>query len=76
MTYVVQTGPGPDDWKVAVTGEMVDEAGNVLSPIPAGQVPAMDQAVGRTYYLDVQAALAAGDRDVPGENHWELSTRL
>ena len=72
LTYVVQTGPGPDDWKVAVTGEMVDAEGNVLSPIPAGQVDAMDQAVGRTYYLDVQAALAAGDRDVPGENHWEL----
>jgi hypothetical protein len=72
LTYVVQTGPGLDDWKVAVTGEMVDEEGNVLSPIPAGQVPAMEQAVGRTYYLDVQAALAAGDRDVPGENHWEL----
>ncbi|HZA67843.1 MAG TPA: galactose oxidase early set domain-containing protein [Geminicoccaceae bacterium] len=72
LTYVVQTGPGPDDWKVAVTGEMVDEEGNVLSPIPAGQVDAMDQAVGRTYYLDVQAAMAAGDRDVPGENHWEL----
>jgi ATP-binding cassette, subfamily B, multidrug efflux pump len=24
LTYVVQTGPGLDDWKVAVTGEMVD----------------------------------------------------
>ena len=72
LTYVVQTGPGLDDWKVAVTGEMVDAEGNVLSPIPAGQVDAMDQAVGRTYYLDVQAALAADDKDVPGENHWEL----
>ena len=72
LTYVVQTGPGLDDWKVAVTGEMVDEEGNVLSPIPAGQVDEMDQAVGRTYYLDVQAAMAADDIDVPGENHWEL----
>jgi hypothetical protein len=72
LTYVVQTGPGLDDWKVAVTGEMVDEEGNVLSPIPAGQVDSMDQAVGRTFYLDVQAAMAADDRDVPGENHWEL----
>ena len=72
LTYVVQTGPGPDDWKVAVTGEMVDAEGNVLSPIPAGQVDEMDQAVGRTYYLDVQAAIAADDVDVPGENHWEL----
>jgi Domain of unknown function (DUF1929) len=72
LTYVVQTGPGLDDWKVAVTGEMVDAEGNVLSPIPAGQVPEMEQAVGRTYYLDVQAAMAADDKDVPGENHWEL----
>jgi Domain of unknown function (DUF1929) len=72
LTYVVQTGPELDDWKVAVTGEMVDAESNVLSPIPAGQVPAMEQAVGRTYYLDVQAAMAADDRDVPGENHWEL----
>ena len=31
LTYVVQTGPGLDDWKVAVTGEMVDEEGNVLA---------------------------------------------
>jgi Domain of unknown function (DUF1929) len=72
LTYVVQTGPGPDDWKVAVTGEMLDADGNAISPIPAGQVDALDQAGGRTYYLDVQAALAADDKDVPGENHWEL----
>lgn len=72
LMYVVQTGPGLDDWKVAVTGEMVDAEGNTLSPIPAGQVDVMDQAVGRTYYLDVQAAMAADDVDVPGENHWEL----
>ena len=31
LTYVVQTGPGLDDWKVAVTGEMVDEEGAVLA---------------------------------------------
>jgi hypothetical protein len=72
LTYVVQTGPGLDDWKVAVTGEMLDADGTAISPIPAGQVDALDQAVGRTYYLDVQAALAADDKDVPGENHWEL----
>jgi hypothetical protein len=67
LTYVVQTGPGPDDWKIAVTGENA----NPLWPIPAGQVPAGGDFVGHTYYFDIQAAEAA-DPAVPGEDFWEI----
>jgi hypothetical protein len=67
IVHVVQTGPGPDDWKLAVTGENA----NPLSPIPGGQVPADGDFVGNTYYFDIQAAEAAECHE-PGEDHWEL----
>jgi hypothetical protein len=66
--YVVQTGPGKDDWKVAVTGE-------VQPPLPQGDaLRAYDPFTynGNTYLLDVLGALADPDIDVPAENHWEL----
>lgn len=66
--YVVQTGPGRDDWKVAVTAE-------VQPPLPTGDaLRAYDpfNYNGKTYLLDVRAALADPNRDVPGERHWQL----
>ena len=66
--YVVQSGPGKDDWKVAVTGE-------VQPPLPSGDaLSAFDpfKYNGNTYFLDVLGALADPDIDVPAENHWEL----
>jgi hypothetical protein len=66
-TYVVQTGPGAEDWKVAVLGESV----NPPTPISAGQVPAIGDSTGNTYLLDVRAA-EAGDTSVGAEDHWEL----
>ncbi len=67
--YVVQTGPGKDDWKVAVTGE-------VQPPLPTGEgLRPYDpfKYNGNTYFLDVLGALADPDIDVPAENHWELA---
>jgi hypothetical protein len=68
--FVVQTGPGKKDWKVAVTAE-VDPA----RPLP-GQPGGPDIRgydpffyIGNTYLLDVQAALA-DNINVPAENHW------
>ena len=67
-SYVVQTGPGPDNWKVAVTGE-------VEPPLPTGNALRQYDPFrynGNTYYLDVLSALADPNRDLPAENHWEL----
>ena len=66
--YVVQTGPGKDDWKVAVTGE-------VQPPLPTGEgLRPYDpfKYNGNTYFLDVLGALDDPDVDIPAENHWEL----
>jgi galactose oxidase-like protein len=68
LTYVVQTGPRRNDWKVAVTGEVAEPPPSIMPAQPAAQ----DNFVGNTYYLDVLAALADPNRDVPGENHWEF----
>ena len=71
--YVVQTGPGKDEWKVAVTAE-------VQPPLPTGEaLRAYDpfEYNGNTYLLDVLGALADPKRDVPPDpgapaKHWEL----
>jgi hypothetical protein len=66
--YVVQTGAGKNDWKVAVTGE-------VQPPLPTGKaLQAFDpfKYNGNTYLLDVLGALADPSRDVPAENHWQF----
>jgi galactose oxidase-like protein len=70
-SFVVQTGPGINDWKVAVLAEV-----DPLRPLP-GQpggpnIGGYDPFFyyGNTYLLDVQAALADPNIDVPGENHW------
>jgi galactose oxidase-like protein len=67
-SYVVQTGPGKRDWKVAVTAE-------VEPPLPTGEeLEGFDPWTysGRTYLLDVQGALRDPQRNVPAENHWTL----
>lgn len=67
-SFVVQTGPGRDDWKVAVMGP-------VEPPLPDEvEIGEFDpwRYSGKTFLFDVQAALTDPQRDVPGENHWEL----
>jgi hypothetical protein len=66
--YVVQTGRGKRDWKVAVTAE-------VEPPLPTPEeMRAYDpfNYNGKTYLLDVLGALRDPQRNVPAENHWEL----
>lgn len=66
--FVVQTGHHKDDWKVLTVGEAVP-------PFPTGeQLRGYDpwEYDGKTYLLDVQAAVADPNRDQPGENHWQL----
>jgi hypothetical protein len=70
--FVTQTGPGQDDWKVCVAG------GAVVPPLPGepggpdirGYDPFL--YTGETYCLDVLAALADPNRDVPAAQHWQL----
>lgn len=67
--YIVQTGPKKNDWKVAVIGEADQNLLPGLNVI--GQYDPWTYT-GRTYFLDVQAALKDPNRDIPAENHWEL----
>ena len=59
--HVVQTGPGKNDWKVCSLGEVVDRPEGGYDPFLYD---------GKTYCLDVLAALADRDRDSPAEKHW------
>ena len=68
--FVVQTGPGKKDWKVAVTAEV--DPGRPLPGQPGGpNIGGYDPFfyVGNTYLLDVQAALADPNINVPAYNH-------
>ncbi|WP_438038922.1 galactose oxidase-like domain-containing protein [Sorangium sp. So ce128] len=65
-SFVVQTGRGKDDWKVAVVAE-------VKPPLPTDLRPYDPYLYsGKTHLLDVRAALADRLRDQPGERHWRL----
>lgn len=67
--FVVQTGPGESDWKVAVTSEVVPP----LPGQPGGlNIRGYDPFFysGKTYLLDVQAALADPLIAAPAQNHW------
>ncbi|MGH9892694.1 MAG: galactose oxidase-like domain-containing protein, partial [bacterium] len=70
-SFVTQTGPGKDDWKVCVAG------GAVQPPLPTvGGTPDIrgyDPFIynGETWCLDVRAALADPQRDMVAENHWQ-----
>jgi Domain of unknown function (DUF1929) len=68
-SYVVQTGRGWDDWKVASVGEAHSDFLPTLETID-GFDPWY--YTGNTYLLDVQAAEQDDDRDVPAEDHWEF----
>jgi len=59
--HVVQTGAGKNDWKVCSLGEVVSRPEGAYDPFLYD---------GKTYCLDVLAALADPDRDVPAEKHW------
>jgi hypothetical protein len=68
---VVQTGPGPNDWKVcAIGGPSVPLASD--DPFLQGKpFTKFDGPYdGSTSCLDVLGALQDPDRDVPGQNHW------
>ncbi len=75
-SYVVQTGPGEGDWKVAVVGEVLgagpeDDPSFLPDLTTIGQYDPFTYT-GRTYFLDVQGAMQDPARDVPAEHHWEL----
>jgi Domain of unknown function (DUF1929) len=71
-SYVVQTGPGWHDWKVASVGEADPNFLPTLETID-GFDPWY--YTGNTSLLDVRAAMRDPNRDVPGENHWEFVAR-
>jgi Domain of unknown function (DUF1929) len=68
-SYVVQTGRGWHDWKVASVGEADPNFLPTLETID-GFDPWY--YTGDTYLLDVRAAARDEDRDVPAEDHWEF----
>jgi Domain of unknown function (DUF1929) len=70
-SYVIQTGRGRHQWKVAAIGEVDSTFFPDLQTI--GQYDPF-YYTGDTYLLDVRAAARDRDRDVPGENHWEFLT--
>lgn len=65
--YVVQTGAGRRDWKVAVISEANPDHLPGLDAIGQYDPYFYD---GKTYLLDVNAALADARRDSRAENHW------
>lgn len=84
--FVVQTGPGKKDWKVAVLAEVdPDRPLPQVPPPPPGRLPPGVPDIGgynpffyigNTYLLDVQGALADPNINVPAwNNHWDYVTR-
>jgi Domain of unknown function (DUF1929)/Kelch motif len=65
---VIQTGPGKDDWKVCTFGGEENFGPEV---VPGG-ARFFGPWTGKTWCLDVLAALNDPDRDVPGQKHWQL----
>lgn len=71
---VVQTGRGVHDWKVLVMGE-VNSGETVTNPDPPlSAIGGFDPwgYGGKTYLLDVNAAMNDPKRHIPAENHYEL----
>ena len=68
---VVQTGLGPEDWKVCAIGGPAAPL-NPNDPFLAGAPNTKFDGPynGNTYCLDVLAALRDPNRDVAGQNHW------
>jgi Domain of unknown function (DUF1929)/Kelch motif len=65
---VVQTGPRRDDWKVCTFGGEENFGPEVVR----GGARFFGPWTGKTWCLDVLAALEDPNRDVPGQHHWEL----
>jgi hypothetical protein len=65
---VVQTGPHSQDWMVCTMGGMEQ----VQNPVPPGGDRYFGPFSKQTWCLDVVAALADPQREVPAENHWTL----
>ena len=69
---VIQTGPGQEDWKVCMFGGEEN-----FGAAAAGGAKFFGPWTGKTWCLDVLAALRDPDRDVPGQRHWQqLDTAL
>jgi Domain of unknown function (DUF1929)/Kelch motif len=65
---VIQTGSDRNDWKVCTFGGEENFGPEV---VPGG-ARFFGPWTGKTWCLDVPAALKDPNRDVPGQNHWEL----
>lgn len=70
--YVVQTGRGKEDWRVAVVGEV--DRGRLPDLRTVGQYDPFAYT-GATYFLDVLGALRDRDRDRPAKDHWRFVHR-
>lgn len=67
--FVIQTGPGKDDWKVMVVAEVTPPLpGQPGGPNITGYDPFF--YIGETYLLDVRGALADPNIGLPAQNHW------
>jgi hypothetical protein len=64
---VVQTGPGNDDWVVCTHSGV-----RIQNPVGPGGDRFFGPFDKKTWCLDVRAALADPNRDIPAENHWTL----
>src|ERR671918_1543952 len=72
---VVQTGPGRDDWKVCTFNGVRDYGVDVMGGTKFGTPGGADFTEGNTWCLDVLAALADPQREIPARNHWEFVDR-
>ena len=70
-SYVIQTGRGRQDWKVASVGEV--DAEFFPGPQTIGGYDPF-YYTGDTYLLDVREAARDPEREATGENHWEFVT--
>jgi hypothetical protein len=79
--YVVQTGPGKDDWKVAVIGEADHAAGGPFAGDFSDQAKGINISgydpwpySGKTYLFDVRAAEKDPSRGIADNSgkYWEL----
>lgn len=79
--YPVQTGKNAKDWKVAIIGEVSPNSlekdasgksilGRPLLSVARGYDPYT--YTGKTYLLDVKAAKADSNRDIPAEKHYQF----
>jgi hypothetical protein len=71
QSEVVQTGPGPNDWKVCVVGGPARPLASDDPFLKGEPVTAYDGPyTGSTSCLDVLGALNDPNRDIGAQNHW------